>query len=77
MIPDKMMEVLKCEGVVALVTMGGDDPHLVNTWNSYIQVTQDEHLLIPVGGMIRTEANLQVNNRILLTLGSREVEDQF
>ena len=74
MIPDKMMQVLKCEGVVAIVTMGGDGPHMVNTWNSYIHVTQDEHLLLPVGGMMRTEANVETNNNILLTLGSREVQ---
>lgn len=74
MIPDKMKQVLNCEGVVALVTMGADGPHVVNTWNSYIQVAQDEHLLIPVGGMVRTEANLEANNSILATLGSREVE---
>ena len=74
MIPDKMTQVLKCEGVVAIVTMGGDGPHMVNTWNSYILVTRDGHLLLPVGGMIRTEANVEKNNNILLTLGSREVQ---
>lgn len=74
MIPDKMLEILKYEGVVAIATMGGDGPHMVNTWNSYIVVTQDGHLLLPVGGMIRTEANVGKNNNILLTLGSREVE---
>ncbi len=74
MIPDKMMQILKCEGVVAIVTMGGDGPHMVNTWNSYIVVTRDGHLLLPVGGMIRTEANVERNNNILLTLGSREVQ---
>lgn len=74
MIPDKMIQVLKCEGVVAIVTMGDDGPHVVNTWNSYIQVTPDEQVLIPVGGMVRTEANLETKNGLLLTLGSREVE---
>lgn len=74
MIPDKMLQILKYEGVIAIVTMGGDGPHVVNTWNSYIIVTRDEHLLIPVGGMIRTEANVEKNNNVLLTLGSREVQ---
>lgn len=74
MIPEKMTQILKREGVVAIVTMGGDGPHIVNTWNSYILVTRDEHLLLPVGGMIRTEANVEKNNNILLTLGSREVQ---
>lgn len=74
MIPDKMLEILKYEGVVAIVTMGDKGPHMVNTWNSYIVVTQDGHLLLPVGGMIRTEANVEKNNNVLLTLGSREVQ---
>lgn len=74
MIPDKMTEVLKYEGVVAIATAGDDGPHMVNTWNSYIQITGDGQLLIPAGGMRRTEANVEQNNNILLTLGSREVE---
>lgn len=59
MIPDKMLQVLKCEGVVAVVTMGDNSPHVVNTWNSYLSITQDDQLLIPVGGMIQTEANVE------------------
>lgn len=74
MIPEKMTQVLTYEDVVAIVTMGDDGPHVVNTWNNYIHVTQDEHLLIPVGGMVRTEANLETDDNILLTIGSRKVE---
>jgi hypothetical protein len=74
MIPEKMLAVLKNEGVVAIVTQGADDAHVVNTWNSYIKITQDERLLGPVGGMNKTEANVKQNNKVLVTLGSREVE---
>jgi hypothetical protein len=74
MIPGRLLQVLKHEGVVAIVTTGANGPHLVNTWNSYIQLTEDEHLLIPVGGMIQTEANVERNPDILMTLGTREVE---
>ena len=74
MIPEKLLQVLKHEGVVAIVTMGENGPHVVNTWNSYIQLTEDDHLLIPVGGMIQTEANVEKNPDILMTLGTREVE---
>lgn len=73
MIPEKMREVLKQDGVVAIATLGEDGLHLVNTWNSYIQVTSDERLLIPVGYMHRTEANIAFNNQILITLGSSKV----
>lgn len=73
-IPEKLHEVLKHEGVVAIVTQGNEDPHVVNTWNSYISVTEQGHLLIPAGGMKVTEANITQNSRVLVTMGSREVQ---
>ncbi len=73
MIPEKVKEILKHEGVVAIVTSGKEGPHLVNTWNSYVQITEAGTLLVPVGGMKKTEDNLKKNNRVLATLGSREV----
>lgn len=75
MLPDKFLQILEHEGVVAIATQGADgSPHLVNTWNSYVQVTKDEHLLVPVGGMHRTEKNISENSAVLLTAGSREVD---
>lgn len=74
MIPEKMLDVLKFEGVVAIVTQGEKDPHVVNTWNSYLKITEDGRLLAPVGGMKTTESNIQKNNKILMTMGSREVQ---
>ena len=73
MIPEKMLEVLKKDGVVAIATLGKDGPHMVNTWNSYIRVTKDERLLIPAGYMHLTEANIATNNNVLLTMGSSKV----
>jgi hypothetical protein len=73
MIPEKFKEVLRHEGVVAIATLGQDGPHMVNTWNSYLQVTNTERILIPVGYMRRTEANIAYNDQVLITLGSREV----
>lgn len=73
MIPEKMLEVLKQDGVVAIATLGEEGPHLVNTWNSYIRITSDGRLLIPVGYMHRTEANIAFNNQVLITLGSSKV----
>ncbi|PLX82287.1 MAG: FMN-binding protein [Desulfuromonas sp.] len=73
MIPEKLLEVLKKDGVVAIATMGRGDPHMVNTWNSYIQITADGRFLIPAGYMQLTEANLAVNNKVLMTLGSSKV----
>jgi predicted pyridoxine 5'-phosphate oxidase superfamily flavin-nucleotide-binding protein len=73
MLPEKFHDVLQHEGVVAIVSWGNDEPHVVNTWNSYLVVTDDEHILIPAYGMRKTEKNVNVNNRVKLTLGSKEV----
>jgi len=73
MIPEKMLDVLKNEGVAAIATQGEDGPHLVNTWNSYIQVLDGARLVIPAGYMFKTEKNVGHDNRVLLTVGSRKV----
>ena len=65
--------MLKKDGIVAIATLGADGPHMVNTWNSYVQVTDDGRLLIPAGYFHKTEANIAVNNQVLLTLGSSKV----
>ena len=73
MIPEKLLEVLKQDGVVAIATLGKDGPHMVNTWNSYVRITDDGRLLIPAGYMHHTEANIATNNNVLITLGSSKV----
>jgi predicted pyridoxine 5'-phosphate oxidase superfamily flavin-nucleotide-binding protein len=73
MFPEKMLEVLKHAGVVAIATQGQDGPHLVNTWNNYVQVREEGRLLIPAGYMQETEANIARDNQVLLTVGSQEV----
>jgi predicted pyridoxine 5'-phosphate oxidase superfamily flavin-nucleotide-binding protein len=73
-IPESLLEVLKQDGIVAIATLGPDGPHLVNTWNSYLRVSEDGRLLIPAGYMHKTEANIAVNNQVLVTLGSSKVQ---
>lgn len=73
MIPEKLQEIMQQDGVVAIATLGADGPHMVNTWNSYIQVSEDGQLLIPAGYMNKTETNVAHNNQVLLTLGSSKV----
>lgn len=73
-IPEKLREVLKKDGVVAIATLGPDGPHMVNTWNSYIRVAEDGRLLIPAGYFHKTEANLAANDQVLVTLGSSKVQ---
>jgi len=65
---------MKQDGVVAIATLGIDGPHLVNTWNSYLKLSQDSRLFIPAGYMNKTEANLAHNPNVLITLGSSKVE---
>lgn len=74
MIPEKLIEVLNYESVVAIVTQGINDAHVVNTWNSYLKITEAGRILGPVGGMNTTETNVQKNNKVLVTIGSREVQ---
>jgi hypothetical protein len=71
-----LLQVLShpADGIVAIVTQGKTEPHVVNTWNSYIRISGEDKLLIPVGGMNQTETNLQLDNRVKLTVGSREIE---
>ncbi len=69
---EKFFEVLNHEGVVSIMSWGVE-PHLVNTWNSYLVVTKDERILIPAYGFRKTEKNVDVNNKVKISLGSKEV----
>ena len=69
---EKFLEVIKHEGVVSIMSWGVE-PHLVNTWNSYMVVTQDERILIPAYGFRKTQKNVDVNNKVKIALGSKDV----
>ena len=73
MLTEKFFDVLKKEGVVSIVSWSIDEPHVVNTWNSYLVVTSDERILIPAYAMRRTEKNVNQNNKVKIALGSKEV----
>lgn len=74
MIPEKLREIMKKDGIVAIATLGKDGPHMVNTWNSYLRVSPEGRLLIPAGYMHKTEENIKHNPEVLITLGSSKVE---
>lgn len=74
MIPEKLQEIMKQDGVVAIATLGADGPHMVNTWNSYLRISDEGRLLIPAGYMHKTEANIAFNPEVLITLGSSKVQ---
>ena len=69
---EKFHEVLRHEGVVSIMSWGVE-PHLVNTWNSYLVVTDDERILIHAYGFRKTQKNVEVNPQVKLSLGSKDV----
>lgn len=69
---EKFIEVINHEGVVSIMSWGVE-PHLVNTWNSYLVVTEDERILIPAYGFRKTQKNVDVNNKVKIALGSKDV----
>lgn len=73
MLTTKFYEVLKHEGVVSIVSWGSDEAHVTCTWNSYLEITNDERILIPAAGMRSTENDVNQNNNVKVTLGAREV----
>ena len=75
MINEKLKEILANpqDGALSIVTQGENGPHVVNSWNSYVNITADEKLLIPVGRMVDTERNIERDSRVKLTVASREV----
>ena len=73
MLTDTFLAVLSKEGVAPIVSWANNDAHVVATWNSYINVTPDQRLLIPAAGMRSTEADTAANTTIKMVFGSKEV----
>lgn len=69
-------EVVEKTEWVAITTSGPDGPHVVGTWGDYIRAIgiSADRVVIPVGHMQKTEANLQRDNRVELLCGSRLVK---
>ncbi len=74
MIPDRLRAALREEGAAAFVTQGADGPHLVATWNSYIEVVDAGTLLFPAGGYRRTEENLRRGSPVQMIIGGHVPE---
>jgi hypothetical protein len=73
MFTEKFLEVIGKEGVVSIVTCADNEAHVVNTWNTYLVNPNDGRLLIPAWAMRKTEKKTLKNNKVLLTVGSKEV----
>ena len=77
MFQEAFYEVLKHEGNVSITSLAIDNVHVANTWNSYVQITTDHRILIPAAWFHKTQKNVDQNNRVILTLGSREVQGKM
>ncbi len=73
MFTDKFREVTGKEGIVAIVSCSDGEAHVVNTWNSYLVMPDDKRLLIPAWKMRETEKKTLKNNKVLLTIGTKEL----
>ena len=72
MFTDKFFEVISHEGVVSIVTWTDEGADVSNTWNWYLNV-KENRILIPAAGMNKTQANIEKNPNVKLTVGSKEV----
>jgi predicted pyridoxine 5'-phosphate oxidase superfamily flavin-nucleotide-binding protein len=69
-------EVIEKAEWIAIATTGPDGPHLVATWGDQLRALTIEGgtLLIPVGHMHKTEANVRRDNRVELLCATRQVQ---
>ncbi len=74
MIPDALRRALAQEGSAAFVTEGPAGPHLVATWNSYVELVDDATLIFPAGGYHRTEQNLRSGSAVQMIVGGHVPE---
>lgn len=77
MLVEKLKEVMSKEGAMAIVAKGDDFPHVVNTWHSYVHIVDESKFIVPVAGMNKMEKVLSNDNRVLVTVGSKEVEGLY
>lgn len=77
MFNERFMTVIGKEGVVSIVTCSDNEAHVVNTWNSYLAFPGENRLLIPVYGMRKTQKKSEINNNVLLTLGTKEIDGKM
>lgn len=73
MFNESFFEVLKHEGVVSVTSWANENAHVANTWNSYLCITADNRILIPAAWFARTQKNVDVQNKVIVTLGSHQV----
>ena len=71
MLDSTIFAVLEAEGSATFVTNGPDGPHLVATWQSYLEAIDDATLVFPAGGYRVTQSNLELNPSLQMVIGSK------
>jgi thiamine pyrophosphate-dependent acetolactate synthase large subunit-like protein len=77
MFDDRFREVISKEGIVSIVTCSDGEAHVVNTWNTYLVIPDDGRLFIPAWKMRKTEGKTLKNNKVLLTIGTKEMDGRM
>lgn len=62
---------MAAEGSATFLTTGPGGPHLVATWQSYLDVVDDSTITFPAGGYRVTEENLKAGSPVQMVIGSR------
>lgn len=71
-------DCLSHPGIVSLASVTAEgEPHLANTWNKYLIITEDEKILIPCYGFHKTEKNAEEHPSVVLSLGSDQVQGKM
>lgn len=77
MFNESFIEVLNHEGVVSITSWADGNVHVSNTWNSYLRIADGNRILIPAAWFNKTQKNVDANNKVIMTLGSREVQGKI
>lgn len=75
-IDDVCRQTLEATEYVTIVTQGEAGPHIAATWGDYIRTMgiDDDTLIVPVGYLRETEANLRRDARVQVLAASRQVQ---
>ncbi len=78
-IEDACRKTLEASEFVTIVTNGEAGPHVVATWGDYIQAMgiDNDTLIVPVGTMQKTEANLKRDSRVQVLAATRKVQGTY
>ncbi len=68
-------DLLAATEFLAIVTDGGNGPHLVGNWGDYLRAlgTEGNTLILPAGYYHQTEENLRRNGHVQVMAASRQV----